>query len=96
MMEEIISRRQHFNYRILDILKREYPQFSNSYLNIETMIGKYPHQRFGQIICNYVCPDYRDDQVSSSTTEFFNSIFPGNPDPFYEESILTFKRLTRL
>lgn len=61
---------------------------------IKEKIDSYPEQRFGQIMCNYICPDYRSQNISSLTTHIMESIFPGNPDPFFEESVTTLKRLT--
>lgn len=56
-------------------------------------IFKYPEQRFGQIICNYICPDYRNYEVSEETKYIISNLFPDNPDPFFEEPWETFKRL---
>lgn len=55
-------------------------------------IIKHPEQRFGQIMCNYICPDYRDGNISDTTKEIMNKLFPNDPDPFYEEPWITFKR----
>ena len=52
-------------------------------------------QRFGQIICNYICPDYRDSDPGIPTKLIMDALFPGNPDPFYEESTVTLNRLKR-
>lgn len=62
----------------------------------EELAKAYPQQRAGQIICNYICGDYRDGEgaVSPQTHEILNELFPGNPDPFFEESGVTFKRLS--
>lgn len=54
---------------------------------------KYPQQRAGQIITNYICSDYRDTAPSSATQMILEELFPGNPDPFFEESIVTLNRL---
>jgi hypothetical protein len=92
---KLIKSRQSYNYDIIKLLYDNYPQFSECFPYIEEAIDKYPQQRFGQIICNYICSDYRDNQVSLFTTEFFNTIFPNDPDPFFEESKETFKRLSQ-
>lgn len=93
-MIELISKRQEYNYKILSILKSYFPEMKNKFTDIEKCIESFPQQRFGQIICNYICPDYRNQNVNSITSSIMGSIFPGNPDPFFEESEVTFKRLT--
>lgn len=89
-----ISKRQEYNYKILSIIKATYPEMTDKFSLIKEKIDTYPEQRFGQIMCNYICPDYRSKDVSSLTVHIMESIFPGNPDPFFEESITTLKRLT--
>ena len=54
---------------------------------------KYPQQRAGQIITNYICRDYLSIDPSEETKLIFDKMFPGNLDPFYEESTITLKRL---
>lgn len=54
---------------------------------------EYPHQRAGQIFCNYICPDYRDKEVSVKTKLIMQTLFPKDPDPFFEESVVTLERL---
>ena len=61
---------------------------------LKMLSERYPQQRAGQIICNYICSDYRDTTSSSTTQMILEELFPGNPDPFFEESIVTLKRLT--
>lgn len=95
MISETISKRQEYNRKILSVLKSLYPEMQNRFPLIEECIESFPLQRFGQIICNYVCPDYRSQDVSSITSHIMESIFPSDPDPFFEESKTTFKRLTR-
>lgn len=86
-------KRLDLNKKILSVLKGKHPEFFVIYDTIEDLINKYPQQRFGQIICNYVCSDYRDGEVSTFTNIFLNTIFPNNPDPFFEESSETLTRL---
>ena len=38
-------------------------------------------------------PDYRDSNPYKETMMMRNFFFPGNPDPFFEESEVTLKRL---
>lgn len=87
--------RQEANYKILDILKARYPHYSIIYPGIKVFIDKFVDQRFAQIVCNYVCPDYRDSFPSMYTDSIMAEWFPGNTDPFYEESVETLKRLTK-
>lgn len=86
--------RQEYNYEILNYLRYTYPLFNVYYDNIEMFIKKFPQQRFGQIICNYIFPDYRETPRSSETSVFMELIFNIDIDPFFEESSETFKRLT--
>lgn len=54
----------------------------------------FPQQRAGQIITNYITPDYRSNP-SVRTKEILESLFPGDPDPFFEESVETLARLKK-
>ena len=98
--------RQEANLKLVNILKNipkvRDIQFCDSYNNVylfpeifEIFANKYPQQRAGQIICNYICPDYRNKEVSVSTKIIMEALFPDNPDPFYEESEVTLKRLSK-
>lgn len=58
-------------------------------------IKSHPQQRFGQIICNYLLPDYRNESPGKGTPEIMNYLFPNNPDPFFEESEETYKRICK-
>lgn len=86
--------RQEANYKILAILESEYQGCSMIYPGIKVLIDHYPDQRFGQIICNYVCPDYRINTTMFSSV-FMKLIFPIDYDPFFEESIETLERLSK-
>lgn len=87
--------RQEANRKILSILKAKYYNVFKDYFDeIEEWIEKFPDGRFGQIICNWICPDYRDADPSWGTLIIMEVLFPDNPDPFYEESVTTLKRLT--
>ena len=73
--------RQEINRKILEIIKKRQIILDLDIIKqVEKFIEKYPDQRFGQIISNYF-----------STS--FDKIFPGNKDPFYEESITTLNRI---
>ncbi len=73
--------RQEANKEIYKLISSMFKYFDEELLEI-------PHQRFGQILCNYVYPDYRDVKYP-----IMKYLFPGNPDPFFEESEVTLKRL---
>lgn len=86
--------RQEYNYLIAALIKEKYPQWNDLIIDtVIPLIDKYPDQRFGQIICNYICPDYRNEKLSPPTKQFMSTIFPIKMDPFYEESSKTYKRL---
>lgn len=86
--------RQEANFKILNILRVNYPVFGEFYEHLKTLIEVHKDQRFGQIVCKYVCGDYRSTIVSLFTKIVMETLFPGNPDPFFEESVDTLKRLT--
>ena len=93
-MIEQISKRQEANLKIASIL------LGHSDARIRMIGGQlkmlaeqYPQQRAGQIICNYLHSDYRDATPSVVTQIVLEELFPGNPDPFFEESVVTLKRL---
>lgn len=83
--------RQKWNHKVLALISNKYVIRNN---NIRKLIDSYPQQRFGQIICNYICPDYRDTKPSYITELWLRTdIFPKDIDFFYEEPWETFKRL---
>lgn len=86
-------KRQEYNYKILEFLRKEFPENDEIYDSFEYWIQTYPSQRFGQIFCNYICPDYRDSVVSEYTRILLSKLFNINFDPFFEESSETYKRL---
>jgi hypothetical protein len=86
-------KRQNYNYKILETIQNKLPEFEAYYDEIENYIEKCPQQRFGQILCNYICWDYRDKQCDWEHRKLLNTIFPNNPDPFFEESSETYLRL---
>lgn len=67
--------RQEANKEILDILGK--------------YIKKYPHLRFGQLLCNTRIIE-QDSQITSHNVEIFTK------DPFYEESEETLERLKNI
>ena len=84
--------RQEANYKILESLKLDSPEYNHLYDDIKKLISQFQHQRFGQIICNYVCPDYRFNP-SEVTKDIMNKWFDIDFDPFFEESTETLNRL---
>lgn len=102
-MREEIAKRQEANLEIAKILERL--PIGNLQLKLtdgtiilfpdlfRILSEECPQQRAGQIICNYICPDYRSQSISTETNTILETLFPGNPDPFFEESITTLKRL---
>lgn len=87
--------RQEANRKILSVLKAKYYTLLKNHFNIiDEWIEKFPDGRFSQIICNWVCPDYRDDNPSLTSSVIMETLFPGDLDPFFEESEVTLKRLT--
>lgn len=89
--------RAEANYKIADILSGTSWESEFSFATqLREFTDRCPDQRAGQIICNYICSDYRNDEVAPSTTAFLGLLFPGNPDPFFEESVVTLQRLTKI
>ncbi len=82
--------RQEYNHIILDQIKNS--DFSIISDHLEYFIDKFPDQRFGQILCNYICNDYKTD-MSVFTEMLFGWLFPNIDDPFFEESKETYNRL---
>lgn len=98
--------RKEYNLEILKYLsehtKREdienhlmYDDGLNVLNEIKVLIEHYPQQRFGQIICNYICPDYRDENQIPDSKWIMNNWFDISFDPFFEESKETYERLCK-
>lgn len=91
---EKIQARQKYNRQILQlIIDKKYPISEQRLEKLKVVVESFPQQRFAQLVCNYVFPDYRNSKPWQETIDFMSSVFPNNPDPFYEESVDTFKRL---
>ena len=95
--------RQEYNKKICDYLlsneeftsKLESVDPDLTFINmLYLLIEDYPQQRFGQLVCNYMISDYRNPNPSATTLWLQEYLFPGNPDPFFEESHYTYYRLT--
>ena len=89
--------RLYYNRQILKLLDSD--NTISSYLKFWTIlyyIEKYPFQRFGQIICNYIYPNYRNENKDEITTQFINRYFNISSDPFYEESEVTYNRIKEI
>ena len=91
-----MTERQLNNRKILDILRREYPEFADTYDFMKKAIETFDRQRFGQIWCNYICPDYRSLEPSENTIKMMDALFTDNRDPFFEESSVTLERLSKV
>lgn len=93
-MKNIILKRQESNIALAGILTGT--ELETKYglgTELSKLAERYPQQRAGQIITNYICADYRDEHPSEKTVEILGALFPGNPDPFFEESVETLKRI---
>ena len=86
-----ISKRQEANLELAEILKDT--NWNQLGVQLESLAKEFPQQRAGQIICNYICPDYRDSVISVETKDIMDFLFPDDPDPFFEESVVTLKRV---
>lgn len=93
-MIEQISKRQEANRKIASILLGHVDaRIRMVGGQLKMLAEKYPQQRAGQIITNYICSDYRDQEPSNTTKVVLDTIFPSNPDPFFEESVVTLERV---
>lgn len=94
-IKEQIKSRQDCNIRIAAILaNHENELVSGIARDFLELANRFPQQRASQLICNYICADYRDFEPMNPTKVILEALFPGNPDPFFEESYVTLKRLT--
>lgn len=93
-IQNIVNTRQEYNFKIYALVNQNRVLSKQRELLL-TCIEQYSQQRFGQIICNYICPDYRDAEPSVETILIMDAFFPENPDPFYEEPQVTYARLKR-
>ena len=88
--------RQDYNKQIMElpVLAHVQENLDWDFLNtLNDFIDKCPNQRFGQIVTNYFCGDYRDVRVSDDTKMIMKSLFDIGYDPFFEESYETYNRL---
>lgn len=94
--KEQIQGRQKFNFEIADILTN-HPDILVCGIarDFRMMAERKPQERAGQIICNYICADYRSMEPAYPSKHILEVLFPGNPDPFFEESYETLKRLQK-
>lgn len=96
--------RQEYNRKIYDYLlnNKEFRDKLESIIGndsaffdpLNSLIDTYSQQRFGQIICNYIIPDYRDSLPNDLTIWLQEYLFQNNQDPFFEESHYTYYKLT--
>lgn len=94
LFKTIDMTRQEANREIINFIA-EKEILDEVFINpIKELIEKWPNQRFGQIMCNYACPDYREAVTTSTTKLIMNKLFKDfKYDPFYEESTETLERL---
>ncbi len=91
-IKEQIQKRQESNLKIADILKGT--QLEAKYqvgTRLTELANQFPQQRAGQLITNYIVPEYRF-APTNATREILEALFPGDPDPFFEESVVTLER----
>lgn len=100
-MNEFDKKRIEYNKKVINLLKNlnlgHIPEFKNMIIVIRRLIEQYPHMRFGQIVCNFICPNYTDESEEQNEHEkmFMNYVFGDcEIDPFYEEPWDTLKRLS--
>lgn len=87
--------RKEANLEIAKILKRSIFETDYNLGSIFTTLAiEYPQQRAGQIVCNYICPDYRWEP-SKDSQRIMLSLFNIKYDPFFEESTETLERLQK-
>lgn len=89
-----MTKRQKANFEIINLLRNKHPEYYDIYDDIKKLASQFEHQRFGQIICNYVCSDYRYEP-NEVTKDIMNKWFDIDFDPFFEESVETLERLKK-
>lgn len=89
-----IANRQTYNREMVEMLgKTDFPtKYPDHFKVLKSMVEQYPDQRMGQIFANYICPDFQNSEVSVGTQDILNKLFPGQSDPFFEESFTTHRR----
>ena len=103
-MNEIIARRQEYNYKILNMLKFntelndiliEHDKIDWFFETLHSKICKWPQMRFGQIYYNYLFDEIeKEEEVYDSWVyELTNLIFKSRFNIFNEESYITLKKL---
>lgn len=90
MMKYNIQHRQEVNLLIYDILveKDLFMKKVFSEKNMYNLINENPHQRFGQLLCNYVFPNNKLNIIGYT-------LF-GKYDPFNVESIDTYLKVCKI
>lgn len=87
--------RQEANNEILGLVAED-PFLKTRLEMLTEYIRLCPSQRFAQILCNYICSTYRDYSPDPEEVACLERLFPGNPDPFFEESVVTLQRLKHI
>lgn len=94
--KDMILNRHDANMEIARLL--EGTEFDKQYKISEKLIQyskAHTQLRCGQIITNWITTDYREETVSDYSKAILEFLFPGDPDPFFEESYLTLCRLKK-
>ena len=95
-VKEKIDSRSKYNEMIFHTV--QFIEMESHYSGTESIIRKKLEKnknlRFGQVVCNTVCSDYRDEKVSEFTKNVMMWLFHDlKMDPFYEEPVDTYNRL---
>ncbi|MCH5167863.1 MAG: hypothetical protein J1F35_08295 [Erysipelotrichales bacterium] len=105
-MNEIIARRQEYNYKILNMLKFnfelnriliEQDKVNWFFEALHSKICKCPQMRFGQIYYNYLFDEIEapEEIYEPWVYELTNIIFKDRFNIFNEESYITLKNLNK-
>ena len=103
-MKEIITRRQEYNYKILNMLKFdpnvnriliEHDKLNWFFETLHSKICKWPQMRFGQIYYNYLFDEIEKDEhvYEDWVYDITDYIFANRFNIFNEESYITLKKL---
>lgn len=87
--------RQEYNKKILAMVKDADWMTDQIYDKISERVEWFPDQRWGQLMTNYIIPDYRMKRKCTLTDEVMHYFGWNTGDPFYDESSKTYKELLR-
>lgn len=99
-MNAFDEKRIEYNKKIVSLLKSlnlgYIPELRKMLEETNGLMNKYPYMRFGQVVCNFICPNYMDKSIKQTEHEkmFMKYVFRDcKIDPFYEEPWDTLKRI---